>query len=153
MSESNDKNLKKNKDDKPLARPPEDNPSLRSIESNIDKKIGSEGRLLEKSGLATLKRAHEMSEEIEDSSSSGPTSSPQNGPGASGSGIGNWMQLGPTLITNGGTYSPKGTRVKVSGRITAIVIHPSDVNTIFIRCSGRSLENYEWRKNLGPNVR
>ena len=54
--------------------------------------------------------AHEMSEERE----------------------GNWIQLGPTLITNGGTYTPKGTRIKISDRITTIVIHPSDVNTIFI---------------------
>lgn len=49
-----------------------------------------------------------------------------------GNRVGNWIQLRPTLITNGGTYTPKGTRIKNSGRITTIVIHPSDVNTIFI---------------------
>ena len=126
MSESKDKI-----DDKSRAKPPEDNPSLRSIESNIDKKIGSEGRLLAEKRLAPLRRAQDMSEERENSSS-GQNSFSQNGPVPNGSDVGNWMQLGPTLVNNGGTYSPKGTRVKVSGRITAIVSHPSDSNTMFI---------------------
>ena len=42
------------------------------------------------------------------------------------------MQLGPTLITNGGYSSPNGTLVNVSGRITAIVTHPNDANTIYM---------------------
>jgi photosystem II stability/assembly factor-like uncharacterized protein len=41
-----------------------------------------------------------------------------------------WKQLGPTVVPEGQTYSP--VRINVTGRITAIVIHPKDPNTIYV---------------------
>jgi photosystem II stability/assembly factor-like uncharacterized protein len=45
-------------------------------------------------------------------------------------GISNWVQLGPTAIPKGQTYS--SARVLVSGRVTAIVIDPTSPNTVYI---------------------
>ncbi|HEY1248859.1 MAG TPA: hypothetical protein VGE97_07730 [Nitrososphaera sp.] len=42
----------------------------------------------------------------------------------------NWKQLGPTVITGGQTDS--NVKVNVTGRITSIVIHPTDSNTIYV---------------------
>jgi photosystem II stability/assembly factor-like uncharacterized protein len=46
------------------------------------------------------------------------------------SGVSNWVQLGPTAIPQGQTYSP--TRVLVTGRVTAIVVDPTNTNIIYI---------------------
>ncbi len=45
-------------------------------------------------------------------------------------GISNWVQMGPTVIPKGQTYSP--SRVNVTGRITAIVVDPTNPNIIYI---------------------
>jgi photosystem II stability/assembly factor-like uncharacterized protein len=45
-------------------------------------------------------------------------------------GTSNWVQLGPTAIPKGQTYS--AARVLVTGRVTAIVIDPTNTNTIYI---------------------
>jgi photosystem II stability/assembly factor-like uncharacterized protein len=45
-------------------------------------------------------------------------------PGAS-----NWVQMGPIAIPNGQTYS--AARVLVSGRVTAIVVDPTDSNLVY----------------------
>jgi hypothetical protein len=45
-------------------------------------------------------------------------------------GTSNWVQLGPIAIPNGQTYG--GVRVLVTGRVTAIVIHPTNPNIIYI---------------------
>ena len=45
-------------------------------------------------------------------------------------GTSNWVQLGPTAIPKGQTYS--SARVLVTGRVTAIVIHPTSTNVIYI---------------------
>jgi photosystem II stability/assembly factor-like uncharacterized protein len=45
-------------------------------------------------------------------------------------GLKNWVQVGPTAIPNGQTYG--GARVLVSGRITSIVIHPSNPQIIYV---------------------
>jgi photosystem II stability/assembly factor-like uncharacterized protein len=42
-----------------------------------------------------------------------------------------WRQLGPTVITEGQAHS-NVVRVNVTGRITAIVIHPKDSNIIYL---------------------
>jgi photosystem II stability/assembly factor-like uncharacterized protein len=42
----------------------------------------------------------------------------------------NWVQLGPTAIPKGQTYSPY--RVLVTGRVTAIVLHPNDPQTLYL---------------------
>jgi photosystem II stability/assembly factor-like uncharacterized protein len=41
-----------------------------------------------------------------------------------------WKQLGPKVVPKGQTYS--NVRVNVTGRITTMVIHPQDPNTIFV---------------------
>src|SRR5262249_56018962 len=46
------------------------------------------------------------------------------------SGISNWVQLGPTAIPNGQTYS--AARVLVTGRVTAIVIDPTNTQTLYL---------------------
>ena len=43
-------------------------------------------------------------------------------------GISNWVQMGPTAIPNGQTYS--AARVLVTGRVTAIVIDPTSTQTL-----------------------
>jgi photosystem II stability/assembly factor-like uncharacterized protein len=45
-------------------------------------------------------------------------------------GTSNWVQLGPTVIPNGQTSS--AARVLVTGRITAIVVDPTNTNIIYI---------------------
>ena len=45
-------------------------------------------------------------------------------------GVSNWVQMGPVAIPNGQTYS--GARVLVSGRVTAIVVDPTDSNIIYV---------------------
>jgi photosystem II stability/assembly factor-like uncharacterized protein len=45
-------------------------------------------------------------------------------------GSSNWVQLGPTAIPNGQTYS--SARVLVTGRVTGIVIDPTNVNVIYL---------------------
>jgi photosystem II stability/assembly factor-like uncharacterized protein len=45
-------------------------------------------------------------------------------------GVSNWVQLGPTAIPKGQTYSD--ARVLVTGRITAIVIDPGNPNIIYV---------------------
>jgi hypothetical protein len=44
--------------------------------------------------------------------------------------IGKWLQLGPTAIAYGQTDSP--SRVLVTGRITSIVVDPTDPNIIYV---------------------
>jgi photosystem II stability/assembly factor-like uncharacterized protein len=44
-------------------------------------------------------------------------------------GISNWVQLGPTAIPKGQTYS--SARVNVTGRITAILVDPTNSNIIY----------------------
>jgi photosystem II stability/assembly factor-like uncharacterized protein len=45
-------------------------------------------------------------------------------------GISNWVQLGPTVIPNGQTHTK--ARVLVTGRVTAIVVDPTNTNIIYI---------------------
>ncbi len=45
-------------------------------------------------------------------------------------GISNWVQLGPITIPRGQTNS--NARVQVTGRITAMAVHPTDPNTIYV---------------------
>ncbi|HEV2803562.1 MAG TPA: hypothetical protein VGW57_01400 [Chthoniobacterales bacterium] len=45
-------------------------------------------------------------------------------------GTSNWVQLGPTAIPNGQTYG--GTRVLVTGRVTSVVIDPTNPNIVYV---------------------
>jgi photosystem II stability/assembly factor-like uncharacterized protein len=109
-----------------------DDPSLRNKESNIDKKIGSEGQRLAEKRLVAIKRAREMARSSDSGEPSLSSSSPSRTSIENPSDSNKWIQLGPNLIPNGQTYSPKGNTVNVSGRITAIVAHPTDENVIYI---------------------
>ncbi len=109
---------------------PLDDPLLRSEKANVDKTIGSEGQRLASKRLDAIKRARKMSSKAD---RAGTSSGSFSNTSASSQPFDNsWVQLGPNLIPNGQTYSEKGTRVNVLGRITAIVPHPLDSNTIFI---------------------
>jgi hypothetical protein len=107
-----------------------------SQKSNIDKVIGSEGQRLAEKRLAAIKRAREMSSESENAEvekSSSTSFSFSNGPASfEVSGSDYWEQLGPSYTPNGQTYSDRGTRVNVTGRVTAIVPHPIDRNSVYI---------------------
>jgi photosystem II stability/assembly factor-like uncharacterized protein len=110
-------------------RPQEDDPLLRSQKSIQDKVIGSEDTPLSQKRLAAIKRSREMSSESDEES--GETSpSPSTNQSSLKSGRHRWIQLGPTWHPNGQTYSD--ARVNVSGRITAIVIDPSNTDTIYV---------------------
>jgi photosystem II stability/assembly factor-like uncharacterized protein len=51
------------------------------------------------------------------------------GPVAPTPGASNWVQMGPVAIPNGQTHS--AARVLVSGRVTAIVVDPTDSNIVY----------------------
>src|SRR5947207_5494564 len=104
------------------ATPPPDDPLQRHEELNADRKLGSEGKPLADLRLAALEHARKMLTTA-DSESVVPLA-----------GASNWVQLGPTVIPKGQTYdthTPPAT-VQVTGRITSIVVDPTDPNTIYV---------------------
>ena len=106
---------------------PNDVPLLRNNRNIIDKLIGSENELLAEKRLTAIKEAEMLSSK---SKNKGNTTS---GLIFNGSiSLNEWIQLGPTSIPDGMTYSPLGTRVLVTGRITSIAVDPKDANTIYI---------------------
>ena len=133
------------------AEPPKDDPLFRSKRAIIDKTIGSEGQQLAEKRLAAIKRAREMAETSESSESEDTTATSHESSSSStltsqslSSSTNKWKQLGPTVIPNGQTYSDK--RVNVTGRITAIAIHPKNPRTIYVGARSRwDLENYRRR--------
>src|SRR2546421_284497 len=95
------------------ASPPPDDPLQRHEELNADRKLGSEGKPLTDLRLAALEHARKM-----------PTTAEAS----------NWVQSGPTVIPKGQTYdtnTPPAT-VQMTGRITSIVVDPTDPNTIYV---------------------
>ena len=58
----------------------------------------------------------------------------------------NWTPMGPLAVPNGQTYG--GSRVLISGRVTAIAPHPIDGDTIFIGTSRGGV----WRTHDGGNT-
>src|SRR5437867_3887403 len=135
------------------AQVPKDDPLLRSKGGIIDKIIGSEGQQLAEKRLAAIKRAREMaetsdspeSEEDTTANSDEPSSSSTVTSQPSSSSMNNWYQLGPTVIPNGQTYSDK--RVNVTGRITAIAIHPKNPSTIYVGAAQGGI----WKTTDGGN--
>jgi photosystem II stability/assembly factor-like uncharacterized protein len=87
-----------------------DDPLARHEGLKVDREFGSEGQSLTDLRLSALEHARAM-----------PIS-----------GEGRWVQLGPTAISGGQTYDPAGTRVLVTGRITSIVVNPTDSNTMYV---------------------
>src|SRR6266540_2327481 len=72
-----------------------DDPSLRNKESNIDKKIGSEGQRLAEKRLAAIKRAREMARSSNSGEPSSSSSSPSRTSIENPSDTNKWIQLGP----------------------------------------------------------
>ncbi len=60
--------------------------------------------------------------------------------------LANWTPMGPLAVPEGQTYG--GTRVLISGRVTAIAPHPSNANTIFIGTSRGGV----WRTQDGADT-
>jgi hypothetical protein len=58
-------------------------------------------------------------------------------------GVSNWVQLGPTAIPKGQTYS--SARVLVTGRITSIVVDPTAKHNLLRSRAGWGLEIDQWR--------
>lgn len=88
----------------------------RAIEA--DRTFGSEGQRLSLLRLTAIEHARRMPAPA----GSGPVPPT---PGAS-----NWVPLGPQAIPNGQTYG--GSRVLVSGRVTAIVVDPTNPDIIYL---------------------
>ncbi len=99
------------------ATSPPDDPLQRHEELNADRKLGSEGKPLTDLRLAALEHARKMPTTA-DIESVAPLA-----------GASNWVQLGPTVIPKGQTYT--SATVQVTGRITSIVVDPNDPNTIY----------------------
>ena len=90
---------------------PDDDPLLRLEATTINLYAGvKEDKSLSNMRLSALKHAQAMPKLETD--------------------LGKWVQLGPTVIAYGQTDSP--TRVLVTGRITDIVIDPTDPNIIYV---------------------
>jgi photosystem II stability/assembly factor-like uncharacterized protein len=111
-----------------LAEPPRDNPMLRHDELKLDRAFGSEDKKLAKLRLDAIEHASKMPKEdetgeAETEGGDGLTFQPVPG-------ISNWVQMGPTAIPNGQTYG--GARVMVTGRVTAIVVDPTNTNIIYL---------------------
>lgn len=85
-----------------------DDPLGRHEALKADREFGSEGQSLAHLRLTALEHARAMPTSVE----------------------GQWVQLGPMAIPGGQTYST--TRVLVTGRITSIVVDPTDSNTIYV---------------------
>ncbi len=60
--------------------------------------------------------------------------------------LANWTPLGPLAVPNGQTYG--GTRILISGRVTAIAPHPTNGNRIYIGASRGGV----WRTDDGGNT-
>ena len=98
--------------------PPPDNPAERHYASKLDRLIGSEEHDMAKERVIALSSSLLLAQPAFD----GPTTPTP--------GVSNWVQVGPVAITNGQTYG--GSRVLVTGRVTAIVTHPTNSNIIYV---------------------
>jgi photosystem II stability/assembly factor-like uncharacterized protein len=98
---------------------PEDNPRLRYQLLSADNLTGTTKGV----SLARLRE-----EAIADTLDMSPYHETPTTPATPGSS--NWVQLGPLAIPNGQTYG--GSRVVVTGRVSALATDPTDPNTIYI---------------------
>jgi photosystem II stability/assembly factor-like uncharacterized protein len=126
--------------------PPLDNPLLRHEELNIDRMIaGERDQITVKEGRGkaraprqkgqpsttalTAKLRLEAIEHTRRMSHLTAAAEAGEEPVAPTPGASNWVQMGPAAIPNGQTYS--AARVLVSGRVTAIVVDPTDSNVVY----------------------
>jgi hypothetical protein len=87
-----------------------DNPSLRHEATSLDLRSRGDAYRLSSLRISALKRAEEMLTPAVQAS--------------------NWLQVGPTAIPNGQTETT--ARVLVTGRVTAIVIDPTNPNIMYV---------------------
>jgi photosystem II stability/assembly factor-like uncharacterized protein len=129
------------------ARPPIDNPLMRHEELNADRgvsddqikaaAVGKRGgkrsrakKVSEAAVQAQLRlQAIEQTRQMAGSEVVAAAAVGDSGPTAPTLGVSNWVQMGPMAIPNGQTYG--GARVLVSGRVTAIVVDPTNSNVIY----------------------
>ncbi|HEY3177737.1 MAG TPA: hypothetical protein VGL25_02520 [Casimicrobiaceae bacterium] len=132
--------------------PPPDNPLMRHEELDEDRRIIGEARVPRRGRASVAKaapgerrtqmaalRLRAISEARTDSSLARSLTRDEAGaeadqipapsPMAPAVGVSNWVQLGPSAIPNGQTYG--GGRVLVTGRVTAIVVHPTSSDTVY----------------------
>jgi photosystem II stability/assembly factor-like uncharacterized protein len=102
-----------------------DNPYARHDAAIID--LAADGKPISKLRLTALEQARQMP--VSDNGSIGPQTPVyifSQLPVPKGS---NWVQMGPTAIPHGQTHSSKSNAL-VTGRVTAIVVDPTDPNNI-----------------------
>ena len=92
---------------------PSDNPLLRHRATKLDRVLGSNNKNLAYLRLAALKHAKDMPS----------TKLPR---------MSRWVQMGPLAIPHGETYADPPTEVMVTGRVTSIVVDPTDYNIIYV---------------------
>jgi len=108
---------------------PIDNPSLRHRGTTVDMYVGIDQKNIKLSSFRVTALEHANQMPNSDNAGFGVTTEDKVSvppiPGAS-----NWVQVGPTAIPYGQSNSAE--RVLVTGRVTAIVAHPSDSNIIYV---------------------
>jgi hypothetical protein len=97
-----------------------DDPLQRQESTSVD--LLSKENSLSKLRFKAIEKSHELDEKSHglDESEDGPPIS----------GLSNWVQIGPTIIPSGQTHS--NSSVLATGRVTAIVVNPSDPNVIYV---------------------
>ena len=100
-----------------------DRPDQRHSALTKDRRFGSEGRNITRARLDALR------EKIDAARRRKALAAPV--PGAN-----NWIQLGPTVIPNGQGSLSSGARVNVTGRVTGIVVDPTQPLTIYLAAAG-----------------
>ncbi len=111
-----------------------DDPFLRNAEANADIFIGGDTRLLAEKRLTAIKKSRKktFSESPNNNKLSSSSFSSNELSSFDNTTETKWIQLGPTTIPDGQTYSRRDIRVLVSGRVTAIAPHPQDANIIYL---------------------
>lgn len=126
--------------------PPPDYALLRHEELNIDRTIAGQPRsVAAKAGRGKPKKPGQKGQPSTTAltaqlrlqaiahtrrmSHLGAAAEPGAQPVAPTPGASNWVQMGPATIPNGQTYS--AARVLVTGRVTAIVVDPTDSNVVY----------------------
>ena len=130
------------------AMPPIDNPMMRHEDSNADRAMsddqiraaaapaagGKKAKRAKRSEAAQQAQlrlqALEQTRQMAGAEAAAAAAEVgDSGPTAPMPGVSNWVQMGPMAIPNGQTYG--GARVLVTGRVTAIVVDPTNSNVIY----------------------
>ena len=63
------------------------------------------------------------------------------------SGASNWVQLGPTAVPRGQTYSQ--SKVLITGRVTAIVVDPTHPHTVYVGAAQGGIGKLQMAEEIG----